>query len=286
MAHAPRLGLFDYIRAAFSARPRGMFVAPNWVFLAAVGLLGTVVPGVWLIGAGLELAYLLGLGTNRRFQRWVAGREMLKHHKQWQQRQHDLLAQLSSDDKAAYLLLEQRCADILQQQRKTGVAGSAELTQQSEGLSRLMWIYLRLLLTRAAVAKLVSESATGRGERESIDARMTQLQKEIDRPDVTVELRRSYEAQLEILRQRQASQRDARNNLAFIEAELTRIREQVELIKEQAILSTDPTALSNRIDEVGSTLNGTTQWMRDKQQVFGQLDALMEEPPGPAMIAQ
>ena len=64
-------GFFDYVRAAFNARPFGMFVAPNWVGLAAFGCSATVNPGFWVLGAGLELGYLAMLVTNRRFQRWV-----------------------------------------------------------------------------------------------------------------------------------------------------------------------------------------------------------------------
>ena len=53
MAEKP--GFFDYITAAFNARPFGMFVAPNWIGLGAFGLLGMVEPGFWVVGAGLEL---------------------------------------------------------------------------------------------------------------------------------------------------------------------------------------------------------------------------------------
>mgnify|MGYP001393551571 CR=1 FL=1 len=284
MPHTIKPGLWEYLKAAFNARPAGMFVAPNWVFLGAVALLGAVVPGVWLIGAGLELAYLLGLASNKRFQRWVQGRDLLKQQKLWRQRQNDLLGRLSTEDKAAYLLLEQRCGGILEQQRQSGLAGPAELAQQAEGLSRLMWIYLRLLMTRAAITRVLRES--GSGDRDNLESRVSRLDREIAREDLPAELRRSLESQREIVRQRIAGQREARENLSFTEAELLRIREQVELIREQAVLSSDPSALSNRIDEVGSTLNSTTQWMRDKQEVFGKLDALMEEPPGQAMMAR
>lgn len=280
----PKLGLLDYIKAAFNARPAGMFVPPNWVFLAGVGLLGWLNPGFLLIGAGLELAYLLGLGTSKRFQRWVLGRELLKRRKAWQARQNELLGQLATDDKAAYLLLEQRCAGILEQQRRGGVAGAEELAQQAEGLGRLQWIYLRLLITRAAVVRLLRE-AVATADREPLDSRISRLQKDLQKQDLSVELRRSLEGQLQILQRRADSQREARDNLAFVEAELTRIREQVELIREQAVLSTDPGALSNRIDEVGSTLSSTTQWMRDKQDIFGKIDALMEEPPAVTPVA-
>lgn len=282
----PKLGLLDYLKAAFNARPAGMFVPPNWVFLAGIGMLAFVNPGFLIIGAGVELAYLLGLGTSKRFQRWVAGREMLRQRKLWQAKQHELLAQLSMDDRAAYLLLEQRCTGILEQQRKAGVAGAEELAQQAEGLGRLMWIYLRLLLTRAAIVRLLREAVTaGGGDRESVESRIARLQRDLQREGIAVELRRSLEGQMQILQQRAASQREARDNLAFIEAELARIREQVELIKEQSVLSSDPSALSNRIDEVGSTLGSTTQWMRDKQDIFGKIDALMEEPPAVTTVA-
>ncbi len=57
----------------------------------------------------------------------------------------------------------------------------------------------------------------------------------------------------------------------------------MELIKEQSVLSNDPSTLSMRIDEVGSSLNSTTQWMRDRQDVFGKIEAMMEEPHGRMM---
>ena len=37
-------GFWDHVRAAFNARPIGMFVPPNWVGLAAFGFLGLLNP--------------------------------------------------------------------------------------------------------------------------------------------------------------------------------------------------------------------------------------------------
>ncbi len=277
-----RLGLWDYVKAAFNARPLGMFVPPNWVLIGAFTALGFLNPGFWVVGAGVELAYLVGLASNKRFQRFVVGRRMSQQNRMLVKKQEDLLRQLSVDDRAAYLLLDQRCDSILEQQKQgTGVASRADLAIQSEGLGRLMWIYLRLLVTRAAIVRLLHEAAGN--QREGIDARVRRLKLQIDAPEIGVELRRSLEGQLQILEQRAASQREARDNLAFIESELTRIREQVELIKEQSVLSNDPSTLSMRIDEVGSSLNSTTQWMRDRQDVFGKIEAMMEEPHGRMM---
>lgn len=277
-----RLGLWDYIKAAFNARPAGMFVPPNWVLVGAFAALGFLNPGLWLVGAGVELAYLVGLASNKRFQRFVLGRRMSQQTRHQVKRQQDLLQQLSVDDRAAYLLLDQRCQSILLEQKNGAAhASTTDLAIQGEGFGRLLWIYLRLLVTRAAVVRLLREATSH--QREGIDARVARLRVQIEAPETSVELRRSLEGQLQILEQRAASQREARDNLAFIESELTRIREQVELIKEQSVLSHDPSMLSNRIDEVGSSLNSTTQWMRDRQDVFGKIEAMMEEPTGKLM---
>jgi hypothetical protein len=69
--------------------------------------------------------------------------------------------------------------------------------------------------------------------------------------------------------------------MAYIDAELARIEQQVELIREQAALSTDPAVLSRRIDEITATLGGTSQWIRDQQQVFGAMEDLLIDAPAP-----
>jgi hypothetical protein len=81
---AAKPGFFDYVAAAFNARPFGMFVAPNWIGLGAFGLLGMLNPGFWVIGAGLELGYLLTLSTNPRFQRcWPPPRSGTSAFRRW-----------------------------------------------------------------------------------------------------------------------------------------------------------------------------------------------------------
>jgi septal ring factor EnvC (AmiA/AmiB activator) len=92
-------------------------------------------------------------------------------------------------------------------------------------------------------------------------------------------LRRSIESQVQILQQRLDTQREAREKMAFLDAEIARVEQQVELIREQAVLTHDPSAVSKRIDEIGATLSGTSQWMRDQQQVYGEVADVLEEPP-------
>jgi chromosome segregation ATPase len=92
-------------------------------------------------------------------------------------------------------------------------------------------------------------------------------------------LRKSLAGQLDILEQRLARQQEARGKLAFLEAEIARIQEQVELIREQAMLSMDATAVSERIDQVAATLGGTTQWIQEQQKLYGQVEDLVSDTP-------
>jgi hypothetical protein len=144
-------------------------------------------------------------------------------------------------------------------------------------------MYLRLLLARHVIDHVVgrTDSDTS-GE---ITARLTGLERRARDPKIDDELKRSLMGQVDILRQRLDRRAEADRKLAYIDAELARMEQQAELIREQAALSTDPEVLSRRIDEIAATLGGTSQWIRDQQQVYGAMeDLLTDAPPVPANI--
>jgi hypothetical protein len=279
-----KVGLWDYVKAAFNARPLGMFVAPNWIGLALFAVLGWWNPAFLLIGAGLELAYLYVLSTNKRFQRLVAGSEMVETQQATQQKLNVTLNNLSPTLQQRYRALERRCRAILDQQAAGATELRDELKTQGEGLGRLLWIYLRLLSTYQSFARLLGEMINADREREAIEDRIARLESQLTRNSITDELRGSLTSQLEILRQRQQSQREAREKIAFLDAELTRIEEQVELVREQAVLSSDPSTVSARIDEIGSTLTGTNQWIRDQKDLASRVGDVLDD--APPMIVQ
>ena len=272
----------DYVRAAFSARPIGMFVPPNWVGLAAFGMLGFLNPGFWIMGFGVELAYLAVLANNERFQRTVAASQQWATKKQWQNRIEELVRQLGDESRQRYRALEARCRSILDQQQRIAVLPSG-LEAQGEGLSRLLWLYLRLLLTRQAIDRVLLESVGAGEDRERLEERILRLERQLGEKNLGEELRRSLAGQIDILKQRLQKRSEARDKLEFLEAELIRLQEQVELIREQAILSTDPQMVSTRIDQITATLDGTSQWIREQQQIYGATEDLLAEPPPVSM---
>ena len=274
---AAKPGFFDYIKAAFNARPLGMFVAPNWIGLGAFGLLGMMEPGFWVLGAGLELGYLLALSTNERFQRLVAAVPVVEATADWNKRIQALVGRLDPGDRRIYDLLSQRCRSIIDLQLHGASPATVPggLESQADGLGRLSWMFLRLLVARRTIQQVIGESGDGTDLRKRVSA----LERQQADASLTEELRRSLAGQLDILKQRLLQRTDAERKLTYLDAELERIQQQVELIREQAALSTDPELLSQRIDEITATLGTTGQWIRDQQQVYGAMEDLLTDPP-------
>lgn len=273
MAQKP--GFLDYVTAAFNARPMGMFVAPNWVGLAAFGLLGVANPGFWVLGAGLELGYLLTLATNSRFQRAVAARPLSESRTVWNEKIAKLLTRLTDDERERYGALAQRCASIIELQTHGASETSHGIEAQADSLGRLSWMFLRLLVARNTILTVLADG----DDDDVLERRRRALERQVNDENTPADLRRSVAGQVEILGQRIEQRQEAERKLAYIDAELARIEEQVELIREQAALSTDPEILSQRIDQIAATLGGTGQWIRDQQKVYGAMEDLLTEPP-------
>jgi hypothetical protein len=269
-------GFWDYIRAAFSARPAGMFVPPNWVGVGIFGFLGVLNPGFWLMGAGLELGYLYSLASNRRFRNLINGKFLSQERNRQLLKMGQRVRELAPEDQQRYEVLQSRCQKILAQQRN--VDTPTGLQAQSEGLGRLLGIYLRLLLARQSISRVLRDSAVSERDRKSLEDRAAKLQEQVKNESLNAELRRSLASQLEILQQRLAKQAEARDKFAYVDAELTRIQEQVELLREQSALTTDPGTVGQKIDEISATLGGTSQWIQEQQRIYGRVDDLLDSP--------
>jgi hypothetical protein len=149
------------------------------------------------------------------------------------------------------------------------------IEQQAQSLGRLSWMFLRLLLARRTIGQVMG----GAQNDAELQRRIAALERQQVQVGLSEDLARSLSGQLEILRQRLQQRTDGDRKLAYIEAELERIQQQVELIREQAAMSTDPELLSRRIDDITATLGSTGQWIRDQQKVYGAMEDLLTEPP-------
>jgi hypothetical protein len=259
----------SYIAAAFNARPLGMPVPPNWFALATFGLLGFFVnPGFWLIGAGLEGLYLWALARNPRFQATV---DASNGESDWHSRYGTLYGLLDEDSCNRQDVIEHRAREIIDLLSRTG----ATETQKSD-VRQMAWLHLKLLAARASIQQVI-----GSAEREKRNLE-DQERRVIDRlGDATVseELKRSLEQQLEVLRSRRSAHEDAERRRELVDAELERLRQQVSLVREQALLATDEHSVANSLDALSASLNEANRWLKDQRELFAGLEDLTDEPP-------
>ncbi len=276
-----KASFFTYLKAAFNARPLGMPIPPNWVAIAAAGFIGFIDPGYWIIAVGLELGYLLLLATNSRFRKTVDGELVMETSGQWEQQRAKLMQQLPSAERTRQSSLEERCRTILDSNKD-----DASQQQQAENLAQLAWVHLRLLLSRRRVQQVIDEADKPAELSRRIRDLEHQIANSAQATDATHEkLHKSLSSQLDILTARQASHNKAHEQLTLIDAELERLRQQVELVREQSMLSSDAGAASRTIDALGATLNETTRWLSDQREVLGEMEDLSTAPPPAAIFS-
>jgi hypothetical protein len=261
-----------HLWAAFWARPIGMPVPPNLFFLAAAGLLGAFLnPGFWLVGAGLELVYLLALTRSERFRAAVdaagsgeraAGRRDVRHQALW--------GRLARVDQEAQADLEARCDSILE------TLGPDRAASHAEGLARLAWIHLKLLAARQSLERVM---AGGAAEAGALEAQARALTARLAAPDLGEELRRTLTQQSEVIQARRAAHAEAARRREQVQAELERIRQQVSLVREQVLLATDEAGLTSSVDSLSASLDEAGRWLSDQQELLGGLEDLTAPPP-------
>ena len=265
----------SYLAAAFNARPFGMPIPPNWFAIATIALLGAVInPGIWLIGAGLEGLYLWALSRNERFRAIVDGESKGEN---WDSRYQSLIAYLDEDARDAQLSIEQQAREIVDLLTRTG---ATEL--QIGDVRQLAWLHLKLLAARGSLVQVLSAAAR---ERRSLEEQERRVIDRLSEGDADDELKRSLEQQLNVIRSRRAAHADAERRRELVDAELERLKQQISLVREQALLATDEYSVRSSLDALSASLNEANRWLKDQRELFAGLDAFTDEAP-PAEILE
>ena len=202
-----------HLWAAFWARPFGMPLPPNLFGLATFGLLGAFLdPGFWLIGAGLEVAYLLALSRSARFQAAVdAAGSGNRASGQREARHQALWSRLPRADQEAQGALEARCDEVLE------TLGPEKASTHADGLARLAWMHLKLLAARQALERVM---ASGTAEAAGLEAQAQALTRRLSSPELSDELKRTLEQQAEVIMARRDGHLEAARRRERVQAEL------------------------------------------------------------------
>ncbi len=265
----------SYLAAAFNARPLGMPVPPNWFGIAAFGLLGALVnPGLWLIGLGLEGFYLWALSRNERFRSTVDATAGVSDSTS---RYENLLAQLDPASQSYQYDIEREAAEIVALLQRSQAHES-----QIGDVRQMAWLHLKLLGARASFIEVIDVAER---ERKTLDEQEKRCQRRLLEGDMDDELRRSLEQQLAVIASRRAAHQDAKRRLELVEAELGRLRQQVSLVREQALLATDENNIAQSLDALSASLNEANRWLKDQRELFAGLDNFTDEPPPADLLA-
>jgi hypothetical protein len=251
-----------------------MPVPPNWFGVAAFALLGAFVnPALWLIGIGLEGLYLWTLSRHPRFRATV---DADQGQTDWHSRYAQLASYLAQDARDQQSTIEAQANEICDLLARTGATES-----QMSDVRQMAWVHLKLLAARASVLQVISSA--GRESR-NLEEQERRLIDRLSRPDVEDELKRSLEQQLEVIRERRSGHADAEKRRELIEAEIERLRQQVSLVREQALLATDEHSAAASLDALSASLNEANRWLKDQRELFAGLEGLTDEPPPPDLL--
>ncbi len=244
--------MFRYLKAAFWAAPEvaGLGRLPaNAIMLLGMGILGFGHAGFWLLGLGLETAYLYGLTASRRFRRLVDAQEMHQTEESAAVQRQALVAKLAAPAAARVANLEGKCARISQLDRESQTEDFIA-DGNREALGKLAWLYLKLLVARANL-----ESADRARDEAELDRKIAALRGEIGSGRFSASLLESKQATLRLLEQRRANLDRREQTIEEIDSDLTRIETQIDLALDNAGMRGKNEAVSANIDLVSQLLD-------------------------------
>jgi hypothetical protein len=225
--------MWKYIRRAFLATVRLPLVGRvpfNVIFVALVFAAGVRWRAVWMFGAWLEAAYLLLLAGSPRFQKVVDAEELERQRSDPHLQRQRLIDQLDPPTRARLTQIQNKCDHAVNIARGHGQEEFA-LQSQRDGLDRLTWLYLKLLLAGQLLnAQGKTTSAVG------LRAQCEQLESDLRSSGLAETVRQSKEETLRIIRRRLELHERRVQALAEIEADLDRIEAEVDLAVEHATL--------------------------------------------------
>jgi hypothetical protein len=273
----------DYLKEAFLFRWNLLF------FLGSTAAAALTIPDLLLplVGAG-ELLYLAGLVSVPRFRAAIdarvhAGRQGASKAAAPQAPTVSLvrtLEGLPAAERARFERLHARCREM--RKIAAGVRGAAgdHATGAEDiatpGLDRLLWLFLRLLLSRTALDRFLQTM----NEKE-ITTRLEELRRNLaaaqDGGDDRVV--RSLQDSIAMGELRLDNFGRAKKNAEFVAIELDRIEGKIQALAEMAVNRQDPDFLTSQVDSAAESMRQTEKAVSELQHLTGLGEQLQEPPP-------
>lgn len=259
-----------YLKAAFLATlhlPLLGNIPVNLFAFAGCMILGFGHPGFWLLGLGLETAYLFSLATNSRFRRAVDARTEMKNLQEAESKRRILIEKLNSSARKKLDAAELKSRRILQTLRDHE-AEEYVILGNVEALNKLIWVYIKLLFARTILESAGPISAVDSALQEQFES----LRLEVEDESIPITVRQSKKATLEILEKRLENASRRKNSWREIESDLERIEAQLDLGLENAAIRDREQAVDFDLDLASHLMDPTI--FGDSVSDFEDVDAL------------
>jgi hypothetical protein len=275
-------GMPDYLREAFFFRWNLLFFLGGAAAAALTPLAGVLLP---LVAAG-ELSYLTGLVSVPRFRAAIDA----KVHAglsgsgpisppQPPVSLVTMLGGLPSDARTRFQRLHARCVEL--KSIAAGVRGASgdQVSSAEEirtpALDRLLWLFLRLLLSKAALDRFLQSM-----NEQEITTRLADLRKNLEAAQKGADDRiaRSLQDSVASGELRLDNYGRAKKNAEFVSVELDRIEGKIQALAEMAVNRQDPDFLSSQVDSAAESMRQTEKAVSELQHLTGLADQLQEPP--------
>src|SRR5205085_9732073 len=145
---------------------------------------------------------------------------------------------------------------------------------RTPGLDRLLWLFLRLLLSKAALDRFLATI-----DEKEISTRLAELRKSFAAAQGGDDrIVRSLQDSIAMCELRPDNSGRARKNAEFVSIELDRIEGKIQALAEMAVNSQDPDFLSSQVDSAAESMRQTEKAVSELQHLTG-LGEQLEEPP-------
>jgi len=237
-----------------------------------------------LVGAA-ELTYLAGLTSIPRFRAAIDAKVYgevkgpLKSEAVPTQSLGSMLAMLTPDTRARFQQLHARCREM--RGIAAGVRGatgdqSAGDSMSTPGLDRLLWLFLRLLVSKTALDRFLKTM-----NEQEMTAKADELRKSLEAAQKATDDRvtKSLQDSLAMAELRLDNFNRAKKNADFVTIELDRIEGKIQALAEMAVNRQDPDFLSGQADAAAESIRQTEKAVSELQHLTGLGEQLEEPPP-------
>jgi hypothetical protein len=276
-------GTAAYLKEAFMFRWNLLLFLGGTAAAALTPLAPVLLP---LVAAG-ELTYLTGLVSVPRFRAAIDA----KAHAAGKSGAAatgpvpppatlvSTLGGLPADARARFERLHARCLEM--RGIAAGVRGaSGEERSSAEeirtpGLDRLLWLFLRLLLSKAALDRFLRTM-----NEQDITTRLADLRKNLEAAQASGDERivKSLQDSVAMSELRLDNYARAKKNGDFVSVELDRIEGKIQALAEMAVNRQDPDFLSSQVDSAAESMRQTEKAVTELQHLTGMTEQL-DEPP-------